>query len=335
MLGTPALVKLGTGLLGLTAIALVAAILESPIEAEQGDGFAGQIGGGTSSPAATGSLPLFLEVLILASAILVAVLCAIYFLTHRRETLVMITGILVATLVMLAIVYGLVGILGFDDGTSSTSPPSENETGTEESGGDDGGGVGIGAIVYGLVVLGTFFVVFAVSLLYTRSPSSTNTQDPTDPEPEIAGDTAADLSGAAERVADRLVSMERTDLDDEIRRAWLDMTRLLDVERPTSRTPGEFADAAVEAGLDPDAVGELTALFEAVRYGRLESTPDREARAVETFRRIAGDEAGPGSEEGVGPATEDEADPGSEEGVGLATEDGADARSGEVGDHDR
>ena len=296
VLGTPALVKLGTGLLGLVAIALVAAIMETPLEDERGGEFAGELGGGTGSPAETGSVPVLLELLVIVTAVLVAVLCAIYFLTHRRETLVMITGILVAIFVILAVVYGLAWLLGTDGGAAST-PPADNETGAEETGGDDGGGSGIGAIVYGLVLVGTFFTVFAVSLLYTRSPSSRDTEGESDPEPEITGDTADDLSGAAERAADRLASVERTDLDDEIRRAWLEMTQLLDVERPTSRTPGEFADAAVEAGLDSEDVAELTALFEAVRYGRFESTPEREARAVETFRRIAGDRADPRSEE--------------------------------------
>ncbi|MFD1597698.1 DUF4129 domain-containing protein [Halobellus rarus] len=77
-------------------------------------------------------------------------------------------------------------------------------------------------------------------------------------------------------------------------RAWVEMTAHLDLDRPQSSTPGEFAAAAVDAGMDPDDVDELTRLFEAVRYGDERVTDARADRAVAALRRIesayAGDE---------------------------------------------
>ncbi|MFB6178158.1 MAG: DUF4129 domain-containing protein [Halorientalis sp.] len=54
---------------------------------------------------------------------------------------------------------------------------------------------------------------------------------------------------------------------DDIDRAWYGMVRQLDVDRPWAKTPDECRSAAVEAGLDPDAVSTLTRLFREKRYG--------------------------------------------------------------------
>lgn len=93
----------------------------------------------------------------------------------------------------------------------------------------------------------------------------------------IAGETADRL--AAEDVAD-------TGVENEVYRAWVEMTRRLDVASPETSTPGEFASAAVDAGLDPADVDALTDLFEEVRYGDRPVTTDREHAAVDVLRRI-------------------------------------------------
>jgi hypothetical protein len=64
------------------------------------------------------------------------------------------------------------------------------------------------------------------------------------------------------------------------------MTAQLDVEGPESTTPREFQAAAVEAGMGPEDVRELTHLFEDVRYGGYSPTADREQRALAVLRRI-------------------------------------------------
>ena len=53
----------------------------------------------------------------------------------------------------------------------------------------------------------------------------------------------------------------------EVERAWLDLVGRLEVDRPWARTPAEFAAAAVDAGMDAEAVDQVTATFVTVRYG--------------------------------------------------------------------
>lgn len=85
------------------------------------------------------------------------------------------------------------------------------------------------------------------------------------PRPANPGSDLAGVADAAGGAADRIAGDGA--VDNEVYRAWREMTGSLDVERPASSTPGEFADAAVAEGLDPDRVADLTAVFEAVRYG--------------------------------------------------------------------
>lgn len=101
---------------------------------------------------------------------------------------------------------------------------------------------------------------------------------------EEPGARVAAIGEAAGRAADRI---EREgEFENEVYRAWAEMTEPLSVEHPESSTPGEFAEAAIDAGMDPGDVDRLTALFAEVRYGGADPTPEREAAAVETLRRI-------------------------------------------------
>jgi hypothetical protein len=100
---------------------------------------------------------------------------------------------------------------------------------------------------------------------------------------ESAPDVAA-IGRAAGDAADRIEA--DADLANEVYRAWGEMTRLLDVPHPRSSTAGEFAEAAVDAGMAREDVDELTALFEDVRYGGAEATAEREERALAALRRI-------------------------------------------------
>lgn len=96
--------------------------------------------------------------------------------------------------------------------------------------------------------------------------------------------TTAAVGRAAGRAADRIETADEA--DNEIYRTWAEMARLVDASDPETRTSGEFADAAIDVGMDPDDVRDLTRLFERVRYGTDEPTDDDEQRAVDLFRRI-------------------------------------------------
>lgn len=109
-----------------------------------------------------------------------------------------------------------------------------------------------------------------------------------------ATDDDAAIGEAAGRAADRIEAAE-AGAENEVYRAWREMADGVDVGNPRTSTPAEFAAAAVDAGLDPDRVEELTELFEAVRYGDRPVTEERERRAVAALREIerqhGGDEA--------------------------------------------
>jgi hypothetical protein len=114
-----------------------------------------------------------------------------------------------------------------------------------------------------------------------------------DEDEEDASPNVRAVGRAAGRAADRIETS--SEFENEVYRAWAEMTTHLNVDRPESSTPGEFAAAAVDAGMDRDDVEELTDLFTEVRYGGAAVTDDRERQAVAVLRRIeatyAGDES--------------------------------------------
>lgn len=155
--------------------------------------------------------------------------------------------------------------------------------------GDGDGGPSMATLVFGLLlglgVLAAAFLLLGSGLREGEDGVASGTEDDS-----MEGTDLEAVAVAADRAADRI---ERTDreAENEVYRAWTELTRLLEVSSPATSTPGEFADAAVDAGLDPDDVAELTALFEAVRYGDAPPTPGRERRAVAALRRIAAEHA--------------------------------------------
>lgn len=107
----------------------------------------------------------------------------------------------------------------------------------------------------------------------------------TSPEPDVGA-----VGRAAGRAADRLETGD--EFENDVYRAWAEMTSELDVEHPRSSTPSEFAMAAVEAGMNRNDVDRLTNLFEEVRYGGFDPTSKREREAIDTLRRIEDQYAG-------------------------------------------
>jgi hypothetical protein len=123
-----------------------------------------------------------------------------------------------------------------------------------------------------------FLLVFASG--DTTTPDPDREAEAVDEEPDVAA-----VGRAAGRAADRIDEGD-DGFENDVYRAWVEMTDHLAVDHPESSTPAEFADAAVEAGMGADDVNELTRLFEEVRYGDYAVTGERESRAVDALRRI-------------------------------------------------
>lgn len=134
-----------------------------------------------------------------------------------------------------------------------------------------------------LAVLGALLLGAVAVILRATGDQRAGLEDATAEEEPPSSDVTA-VAAAAGRAADRIEA--DTDIENAVYRAWREMTVDLPVANPETSTPAEFADAAVEAGMDPDDVAELTELFEAVRYGDRPVTEARADRATAALRRI-------------------------------------------------
>lgn len=282
---------------GIVAVALVAATIDSPFETGGSGGSAPGSGNGEGGgdpieqppppedPATPPEIPTFLEYLIYAIVIIGVIAAVWYLLANRREAVKLIAVGLVMALIGIAIVYLFLGA-GDPSAPGEMIPGSEN--GDPAASGDGDGErtdlVPTNALV---AVLAIITAIFVAGVFFTRGTGED--RKPSE-EPAVADDDhqqntdAIAVGSAAGRAADRIDDTD--DVDNEIYRAWREMTQPLDVDRPESSTPGEFATAATDAGLDRQHVDELTRLFEDVRYGPTETTPELENRAVSILREI-------------------------------------------------
>ncbi|SNR40153.1 DUF4129 domain-containing protein [Halorubrum vacuolatum] len=150
--------------------------------------------------------------------------------------------------------------------------------------GGDGEAVSTPEALFLLVVVAAL-IVSLLALLATRGDDEDDGVHG-QPDHEEGDTTTPDLAAVGRAAGEAADRIESGAAENEVYRAWREMTEVLDIDRPASSTPGEFATAAIDAGVQPEPVEELTAVFERVRYGGADPTGDREHRAVEALRRI-------------------------------------------------
>jgi hypothetical protein len=172
----------------------------------------------------------------------------------------------------------------------SMTNPRPNMSSANDSGGGSlfpTGAAGEVPSLSALVLVGIVLLVLAVGAVLLLGGDE-ETADPEEEEEKESADLDAEilaaLGQAAGDAADRID--EAADVENEVFRAWREMTDHLEMARPASSTPGEFADAAIDAGMDRSDVSTLTDLFREVRYGGADPTSEREERAREALRRI-------------------------------------------------
>jgi hypothetical protein len=153
-----------------------------------------------------------------------------------------------------------------------------------------GAGVVLGvllAVALAAVVLGALRLRRTVDVTASGDRSAESDDEASEAD---ADDGRDDLGGAAVRAADHLAG-GGAPAENDVIRAYRELEAVVPVSRSATATPGEFAAAATDAGVDPDAVTELTALFETVRYGDREPTAAMAERAVAALERIESDDA--------------------------------------------
>lgn len=284
------LTSAATAVLGLLAVGFAAATLASTSDSPAA-GAGGGGGGGNGSliplpepdPAEPTTLDIpFVEFILLALVVtLVALL--VYAAIFERDLFRRIVAVAVPFVVAGVLAFLLFVVLG--DLSLGTSPGQPGFIGGESTpggppGGGDTGDASSPSLPLGLLAV-LALALIGVALVVARVRDGGGDDPVVDAEPGDDGRAAA-VGRAAGRAADRL---EAGRADNEVYRAWREMTDLLEVEEPETSTPGEFAEAAVGAGLQGADVRELTRLFEDVRYG--DAPPeDYEDRARDVFRRI-------------------------------------------------
>jgi len=92
--------------------------------------------------------------------------------------------------------------------------------------------------------------------------------------------------GGSEERGGRESMVLDTDSENEVYVSWSNMIERAGVEDIRTKTPSEIAKSAKEAGLNPEAVDELTDVFEEVRYRDAEPTAEQEERAKRALKRI-------------------------------------------------
>lgn len=275
-------------LLGILAVALTATTLPTARRRQrQGSGGSAVSGDGSGVGIPSRSneplpqlldLPFLPELLAVLAVLLVAtVLWSLY---HHWRALFRVAVVVIAFSVLLTL---LLELGAFDLPTqpvSNATGPSPNVSGGGGSGGET---ASTGPSPLSLVLVALVGVVLLVAAVTVNRRSGTDERSDSEGGDRATGEAAA-VGRAAGRAADRIAAT--AELDNEVYRAWREMTGLLAVEQRETTTPREFERAAVEAGMEPKDVADLTDLFERVRYDDDEATPADERRAIELLERI-------------------------------------------------
>lgn len=283
--------------LAVLALSVAAATLESSTDAGQGAGTGpeGGVGAGEGESFDLGSAnvsdtggqfsvpPILVQIAMALVLLLSAVGFVQFYLDYGLRGLVAMVGLVVGFVAVVTLFFAFVdlgdlfdreGVIGLFGENAPSVPGGGSPGDVADVASTPEPSLAVVALL-GAVLVGGVLVVIRAS-----GDANIEVAAPAPPEePTVA------LGQAAGRAADRIAAAG-ADLDNEVYRAWREMTGHLDVENPAASTPAEFADAAVAAGMDREDVAELTELFEAVRYGGAAVTEDREERAVAALRRI-------------------------------------------------
>ena len=120
----------------------------------------------------------------------------------------------------------------------------------------------------GVAAVGVGLIVWATS----------NDELPADTVPAVTETTEVD-----DTHSEPTTSVEPTNV---VYQAWWEMAQQTAISHTASRSPAEFETAAIDAGMNPEAVTELTHLFRMIRYGQSSVTDDAERRATAARDRL-------------------------------------------------
>jgi len=253
-------------------------------------------------------------------------------LTYFRDEFVAIAGTLIVfgPITLLMLVLAQCDLQQPDDGSNvSLGNGTGNGTGAPSGGGGESAVPEPSLPIVALAALAAVVALVVIAYYLTGDDAAAeeeSTEAEAEEEPAVDAEDVAEVGRLAGEAADRIE--DAGDFENQVFRAWREMTRPLNVDHPRSSTPAEFAAAARAAGMDGGDVDRLTELFDEVRYGGREATPEREEEAVSLLRSIEAQYADvetPGDLPGV----DGESDGGADD---ADSADGSDADDEEVSD---
>lgn len=268
------------------SVGLAAATLSETVQPGEG-GDSGSDGGfiDLDLPEDREVIPTALARIILVGLVLTAATAALYMVRHGRRT-----GEIVAFLLGFAVVFWLfVQLVAVVLDAGDIPLFGSGLPGVGDSAGETAT-TAVSALLVVIAVVGILAVAIGLAIRQS-SDSSTDTGEDEQSDRRVVPDQSSQsesIGQIAGQTADRIEHSQVSDatVDNEIYRAWEEMTRQLDVPDEDATTPREFARVATEAGLSSRDVAELTELFEDIRYGGRTATDEREQRAVAILRRI-------------------------------------------------
>jgi hypothetical protein len=80
-----------------------------------------------------------------------------------------------------------------------------------------------------------------------------------------------------------------TEPDQEVSKAWVAMTTQLEIDNPSSQTPVEWAESAIDAGFDENHVNKITELLQETRYNDTGITDDHRQDAKRILEQFEDD----------------------------------------------
>jgi hypothetical protein len=283
--------------IAILALSVSAATLTSTLESE-GDGSDDTLPGGddefglnqtetdTDEFPALPDLPAVVEQL-LTAVILASIVASVVYMLRAPRKVLSLVAIVVVFGVLFWLFFQIFSGLGLFDNSGSLLPPGG---GGEGSGGGSPDGVEDLSSPLALILVVLLGVVLVgVMILLRRDDEELDGESNEDDAFESGeAEDRAVIGAIAGRTADRIEAARREDggTENEVYRAWREMTDQLELDDPETATPREFQHHAVTAGMASEDVRELTRLFERVRYGGESATEDRERRAVSVLRRI-------------------------------------------------
>lgn len=180
--------------------------------------------------------------------------------------------------------------VGSGSGSLNNTTATNNSSGTISKGSGPPGGSGIGIFASGgtessvsgstspVVILGGLLLLAGGGILLVLWATTDSAEENSNSDEKIPQEMGSSSGSSS---APGLIDPENV-----IYQAWWEMVQKADVSQASTKSPDEVSSIAIESGLDPKTVTELTRLFQIVRYSESPVTTDTEHQARDLLDQV-------------------------------------------------